>query len=196
MNGQRGGERARVLYQRARRQAWPAADFVLVRIGMGLRFVGFRWAAHGCGARFREEPRGESSLVLGVEWGRAPRISGVRDTSEAQPSRRVLNVGTWISLAHITRIRACFFGRGGAGDVEPTSNDLGNYELHRALRLPTKHVRKWSENRGGLFWLGRDRAQKRGSKRGEGSLPEIRWVRAIEPRRRAAELGAHELLPT
>lgn len=89
-----------------------------------------------------------------------------------------------------------FSSRGGAGNAVPSSNDLGNYELHRALRLPTKQVRKWSENLGGCFWLRRDRAQKRGSKRGEGSLPEIRWVRAIEAKRRAAELGAHELLPT
>lgn len=89
-----------------------------------------------------------------------------------------------------------FFSRGGADNAAASWNDLGNYELHRALRLPTEQVRKWGENRGGCFWLGRDRAQKRGSKRGEGSLPEIRWVRAIEPKRRAGELGAHEILPT
>ena len=89
-----------------------------------------------------------------------------------------------------------FSSRGGACNAVPSSNDLENYEFHRAVRLPTKQVRKWSENLGGCFWLRRDRAQKRGSKRGEGSLPEIRWVRAIEAKRRAAELGAHELLPT
>lgn len=121
---------------------------------MGLRFVGFCRAAHGGGARFREEPRGESSPVLDVEWGRAPRISG----GAGQPPRRsrAAALRRW-DLRFPCRKNGrpgSFSNRGAADNAAPSWNDLGNYELHRVLRLPTKHVRKWSKNRGGCFGLG------------------------------------------